>query len=234
MLGKRKAPTSSARMFRVVKRARAIMGSARYNRRLKGGRTGRYLNRRGQVNRETGFVDQAFAAYVMDTTGVIILVATIPQGASVNSRVGKKILYKSIQVRGNVNSNSAAVTPGGAWIIVYDRRPTGSLPAITDVLVTANNDSFTNDANSSRFKIIRRQDYAFIGNTLTPTTGKEVYDVNEFIKLRNLPAVFKAAATGAIGDISEGALYLICVGNFIAGTTAAGASLGFRTRFVDI
>lgn len=199
----------------------------------------RQLNRRGVASKETGYVDLAFATYNLDTTGSIALVATIAQGASVNQRVGKKIMLKSLQVRGYLQNGAASYFNDCAVILVYDRRPTGSLPAITDVLVTANSSAFNNDANSGRFKIIRRWDFELIGNVTGTLATQQLTDctaktADDFVKLKGLPTVFKAAGTGAIGDIEEGALYVITVGNNVAGTTAAQANLAFRTRFVDV
>jgi len=193
----------------------------------------RGLNRRAVASKETGFVDLAPATYVCDTTGSITLICTVPQGASVNQRVGKKIMWKSIQVRGGVSVNTTATLNDVSIIFVYDRRPTGALPAITDVLVTADANAFNNDANSGRFKILRRIDMVLTGNSTTPATGNETKDVTEYITMKGLPSVFKAAGTGAIGDIEEGALYMITVGSKVAGTTAAAFSAGIRTRFVD-
>lgn len=55
-----------------------------------------------------------------------------------------------------------------------------------------------------------------------------------FLSLRGLPGIFKAAGTGAIADIEEGAIYLVTVGMNAAGNTAAQANLAFRTRFYDV
>lgn len=196
--------------------------------------TYRGLNRRAVASKETGFVDLAPATYVLDTTGSITLIATVAQGASVNQRIGKKAMWKSIQMRGGVSVNTTATTNDISIILVYDRRPTGALPAITDVLVSADANSFNNDANSGRFKILRRIDMVLTGNSTTPATGNESKNVTEYIPLKDLPAVFKAAGTGAIGDIEEGALYMITVGSRAAGTTAAAFSAGIRTRFIDV
>ena len=48
------------------------------------------------------------------------------------------------------------------------------------------------------------------------------------------PVVYKAAGTGAIGDIEEGALYLVTVGQVAAGTAAAAMRVAFRLRFLDV
>jgi len=193
------------------------------------------LNRRGVASKETGFVDLASAAYNFNTTGSIVLIPTIAQGASVNQRVGKKIKLKSLNCRGYVYNQDDASFNDCALLIVYDRRPTGSLPAITDILVAASSVSFNNDANSGRFQILKRDDFMMTGETDPASTRdctNAALSADFFLNLRNLPCTFKAAGTGAIGDIEEGALYLVTVGNQAA---AYGiGQLAFRTRFVDV
>lgn len=193
------------------------------------------LNRRGVASAETGFVDLASGAFAIDTTGTIALIATVAQGASVNQRVGKKIIWKSLQMRGNSENSSTAGFNDCAMLIVYDKRPTGSLPAITDVLATANSGAFNNDANSGRFRILKREDWVMVSRPLNLTGTESSAVSNDFyLNLKGLPCVYKAAGTGAIGDIEEGALYCITVGDKAAGTTAAQGNFAFRTRFVDV
>ena len=150
--------------------------------------------------------------------------------------MGKKIQWKSMQIRGTVQANATTVSNNSAWLIVYDRRPTGSLPAITDVLSSATAISFTNDANSGRFQILKRWNDTILGNvgTAGQQTDKSSVVVDEFLSLRSLPCAYKAAGTGAIGDIEQGALYLITVGDNAAGNTDSDAILAFRTRFLDV
>lgn len=191
----------------------------------------RYLAAR--TLRDVGYVDLASAGYAMDTTGTVTLIPTIAQGASVNQRIGKKAMLKSLQFRGLATAGSAATVNDCSFLIVYDKRPTGSLPAVTDILLSANSVAFNNDVNSGRFRILKRVDFALVGNSTTPATGREIESADFYLKI-NRPIVFKAAGTGAIADIEEGALYLVTVGNNTAGTSAATLTGGFRTRFIDM
>lgn len=184
-------------------------------------------------SRETGYVDLAIANYPLDTTGSVTLLATVPQGTSVNQRVGKKIMWKSIQCRGQVYAGTTATLNDCAFLLVYDRRPVGALPVVTDILVSAAAAAMNNDANSGRFRILKRSDFRLIGNSTTPVVDSVSMDADFYLPVKK-PCVFKAATTGAIADIEEGALYLVTVGNQAAGNTAAVASLAFRTRFVDV
>lgn len=184
--------------------------------------------------REVGYVDLAGAVRAMDTTGSISLIATISQGAGTTQRVGKQCRYRSLMIRGSVFSGTTTTAALGTLLIVYDRRPTGVLPSITDILVSISPRSFNNDDNSGRFEIVRRMDFSFTGNLSAPATGKEIQHVQEYVDLKSRPVAFKAAGTGAIGDIEQGALYLVTLGDTAAGTASAQSSLGIRTRFVDI
>jgi len=188
-----------------------------------------------QPKNETGYLDIAFATYANDTTGSITLINPVAQGAATTQRIGKKWTMKSIQVRGFMENGATATTNNITNLIVYDKRPTGTLPAITDILNTVNSSSFNNDTNSGRFRIIRRNDEILVGGYVlatNPVLESTMKNADEFVKL-NLPVVNKALGTGAIGDIEEGALYFISVGNTAAGGTAASTKLGFRLRFTE-
>lgn len=187
-----------------------------------------------EKKRNAHFVDLAYASYAMDTTGAIVLLATIAQGASQSQRVGKKALYKSVQFRGNATAGSTGTLQDGTAMIVYDRDPTGVLPNITDILNTVTSVSFNNDTNSDRFKIVRRWDMCFAGNSATPTTGLEIHSFDEYVDLRNMEVQFGNLATGAIGDIKKGALYFVTCGAGAAGTAAPIVNMGARIRFIDL
>lgn len=183
--------------------------------------------------KDPGYVDLAAAAYNMDTTGTITLLNTIAVGASNQQRVGKRIMLKSLQCRGNQVTNTATGSTATAYLIVYDRRPCGVLPAITDVLDTSTASSMNKDDNSGRFRILKRVDRVLNGSAASNFSNRSGFEENWFLSLKNLPMVFNSVGTGAIGDIDEGALYLITVGDTVAGTQAATGVFGFRTRFLD-
>jgi len=186
--------------------------------------------------KETGLVDTPVSGtttYNFDTTGSIALIPTIAQGTSVRQRVGKKVALKSLQCRGQVAAGATGLVNDCALLIVYDKRPTGVLPAVTDILTTASSASMNNDANAGRFSILKRVDFMLVGSSAVPTE-RVAESADFFLSLANRPLVFKEAATGAIADIEEGALYIVTVGSAAAGAAAASALISFRTRFIDI
>ena len=126
-----------------------------------------------------------------------------------------------------------------ATIIIYDKRPTGALPTITDILVSAASNSMNNDANAGRFQIVKRMDELLGNRSFTGAVANALVDCSAaeadwWIDLKNRPVTYKAAGTGAIGDIEEGALYLVTIGSTAAGTAAAELGANFRLRFQDI
>jgi len=190
--------------------------------------------------KEKGYVDTAPASYPLNTTGSVTLLNTVAQGAAVTQRVGKKIVLKGLQCRGIMYPDAGGVLNDVAYMIVYDKRPTGALPTITDILVTASAQSMNNDANAGRFRILKRVDDVLIGNpsltgvvanALTEATMKSA---DWWLDLKSAEVVYKAAGTGAIGDIEQGALYLVTIGGTVAGTTDANLDVSFRLRFLDI
>lgn len=188
---------------------------------------------RRAMPQEVNYVDLAAATYGLNTTGSITLLATIAQGATVNQRIGKRAYYKSLLLRGSCYSNANTTIADGGFLVVYDKRPTGALPAITDILTSISPNAFMNDNNTGRFEVIRRFDYVFAGNSTTPTTGLEVHNIDEFIKLGKRPITFEALGTGAINDIDMGALYLVTYGSVAAGTGASSLYIAARVRFTE-
>lgn len=225
----KRARTSAGRQMATFRRSAAM--SARYNSRMSS-----RMQRAPGVSRETGFVDVASAVYALDTTGSVTLLNTIAQGASVNQRVGKKVVMRSLQCRGYCQNSSTASANDVAFVIVYDKRPTGALPAVTDIFTAASSSAMTNDANSGRFTILKRWNEVLIGNLTAAANYTEAAykNVDYFLPLKNLPVAYKAAGTGAIGDIEQGALYLVTLGSSAASTGAASLVSQFRLRFLDV
>ena len=198
------------------------------------------LQRAPGLFRELGYVDVDKAPYPLDTTGSVTLLNTIAQGASVNQRVGKKVQLKGIQARGVSFNNTGASFNDFAYLIVWDKRPTGALPAVTDILTAALPTAMNNDANAGRFSILKRVDGVMIGNSsftgavANALTDCSALDQDWYLDLKGRETVYKAAATGAIGDIEQGALYLVTVGSNAPGAIAAVLYQAFRLRFLDV
>jgi len=182
---------------------------------------------------DTGYIDVTSAGGALDTTGFITLLNPVPQNTSVSGRVGKKILLKGLQIRGLLYNGTAAYVNDVAIIVVYDKRPTGSTPAITDILNSVSSQSMNKDDNASRFRILRRLDGTLTGNATVITSASGI-SFDEYVDLKKAPTVYKSAGTGGVGDIAEGAVWMVGVGSATAGSSAAVASLQTRVRYFDV
>jgi len=163
----------------------------------------------------------AVTAGVLPAAGVwsaVSPLSLVVQGTGPNDRIGKGIALK------NVNLRFEALTAGFIpcrILVIYDKQPTGSLPAITDVLTT---DTFTahgNLLNCNRFVTL-------VDSTVNP--GGSNCTTEQFRKCE-LPLIYKATA-GTIADFATGAVYFMCSAS---ATLAAPSTFNarFKLRYVD-
>lgn len=194
--------------------------------------------RSGRMGRSANYVDAALATYQCNTTGSVGLLNTVAVGANQSQRTGKKIYMKSIQIRGVVISGSTTTVSQAAFMLVYDRRPGGALPAITDILTSVSPNAMLNDAASARFRVLYRWSGVNVGNSATAgqLTDKTAYNIDTYYKFKGKygRVSYAGAGTGAIGDIDEGALYIVAVGANVSGNADSDAQLAFRLRYYDV
>lgn len=189
--------------------------------------------------------------YNINTTGSVTLLANPALGTDFNQRIGRRITYKSIYIRGFVStdaSNTPTVatnaTPSSLarMILLYDAQPNGAAPAILDVLVTASACAQFNLNNRDRFIILADKTFALGHYVVTTTatqalasTAQQVYKVKCYKKVpvRAQDAVFNAVNGGTVADINTGALFMIWIGTVAAGATDSLAQVSTRVRFND-
>lgn len=199
--------------------------------------------------RESKFFDIAPANYAFNTTGSVACICTPVPGTDYTNRIGRKIVIKSVYIRGQAVLEAALNNPGalndkaqlGRVILLWDMQPNGALPAVTDVLLTADSRSHLNPNNRDRFKVIWDKQWAF-GSMYVDTTATQAVSfasglinapVKYFKKLRQ-EVIFNAGSAGTVADINSGALILLTIGTQAAGTnTDADLGVGIRVRFDD-
>lgn len=186
---------------------------------------------------EVKTVDTTINALRFDTDSVVAnslqLLNTVPQDASPNGRVGKKITTVGLQLRLYMASASATVTARGRVLLIWVRTPNqaATLPAWTEILASQSSQAMSNRDGASKFKIVRSWNYEFVGNSTTPSTGKELQILDEYVKLPGKQCVWTNTGTaGTIAQFEKGALLLGTVGNAAYGATITPLLTGF-TRF---
>lgn len=187
---------------------------------------------RGSIS-ETKVADTDPAAYACDTTGSVTLLNGIATGTDYTDRVGRKVVIKSIYLRGFVLPVDTSTSNNlSRLILVYDKQPNGAAPAVTDILKSSTAQSQLNINNRDRFMILMDKQYAM--GAYDATTGyigsPSVQQVKKYKKC-NLETIY-GGTLSTIASINTGALYLVTIGS--AAAAAGGEFRGsVRVRFVD-
>lgn len=188
---------------------------------------------------------QSLANQTVGNPPVFQTLNTVINGAELYQRVGRKIYMKSLHIRGVIQATAASVEQAGRIIIYYDSQPNGVAATIASLLQDSNAASGTswaseiNLTNRQRFKILR--DYQVMLGDVTNIAGvaevvpdpiKNTLNIEMFIKLKGLEAIFNGTNGGTIADITSGAIGITFVGN---STTDGNYALSYtsRLRFYD-
>lgn len=159
------------------------------------------------------------------TTWVINALNDVAQGVTAQTRIGRKILMKSLLVQGYITVTGSPAIP--RIVIVYDRQANGALPAATDIFTSNTVMAAMNLDNRDRFLVVAD---IFPGDDSENLTGNSAgnFGYKRFIKM-NLETIYSGNA-GTIADITSGSL-LICT-NLNGGTLSNETGIQ-RIRFVD-
>jgi len=175
-------------------------------------------------------------------TGTFYLLNGLSLGTSVTTRIGQKVVVKSIHVKIAVNGAPFSQTPTvsanrARVMLIWDNQPNTQTPTISDILEDATagigivSSQFT--GYISRFRILwdERIDLTNLTSANAPTVNVTAYR-EKFLKT-NLLVSYSDTNNGDIQDIITGAVFLLFVG---ASATAAnyGSHQYFaRLRYVD-
>ena len=150
------------------------------------------------------------------------------QGSDATNRIGRKIVMKSLLLRGTFSL--AATSTGGSpirIILFYDKQANASTPLTTDLLLADQFNSPNNLNNRDRFVIL----HDFMSEPIS--TGGHYSCSFKFYKKLNLETMFNSGNAGTVGDITSGALWLFVGQNGSIGTANPTLVLRTRVRFLD-
>jgi len=170
------------------------------------------------------YFDTASTLYQLNSVTSVALLNGIQQGSSDNERVGKEVLLKNLYIRGVAEITLTASRWRTCYAVVYDRKPTGALPAVSDIFNTTgvDPDAMQNMANSTRFVVLRR-----INSNFVPNTERIMESVREHINMVGFKTVWDTTAVGGITAIKHGAIYFVTFGQ---GLSSIDGQLTATTR----
>lgn len=161
-------------------------------------------------------------------------------GVTSQTRIGKRVIMKALQIRGAIVPDTASTPQKVSLILVYVRSvnavaggTTTALPHVTEILTTRSPNALTNRDYASKFKILRRWDYYLSGVSGTSAaTGNEGRVFEEYIVFKKpLLAQWQAGpnTTGIYSEMEKGALLLISLGN-VATAATTNYKFNFQSR----
>jgi len=214
--------------------------------------TGARSSMRALLVKEKKFVDTnvnvSSIISTSNTNSDIYFLNGVQTGAAPYNRVGRKIYMLSVRISGTV---TCVLTTGPGipannfrMIVVYDSRPTSSLPTFDEIFLTVDQTGATSSSSmqsnrnvltGNRFRILRDVRLPFSApSALAATTGTVASSVDIFVKLPNLVSEYQSNSNpSTIADCVGGALYLIVRGGVNDAQTTFNCNLDTRLRFTD-
>lgn len=146
----------------------------------------------------------------------------VPRGTTATERVGKKIVMKALQIRGNLLAGASTAAAKVSILLIYVRSQNNmtDLPAWDTILKSQSPNALTERDNASQFKILRRWDYQLVGNLGTAGQGQSnsAFVFEEYITFKK-PLVTQWSAANSDGiftAMEKGGLILAGVSNLTA------------------
>ncbi len=186
---------------------------------------------------ELKFFDLEINDATVDAGGTITdSIHKIAQGITEKTRIGRKLTIKSINWRFNVGlppGTSTSTTNDTVRVIMYlDKQCNGAAAAVTDIIETADYQSFNNLANKSRFTTLMDRTYtlnAQLSGNGTTVDSAEVVENDAFYKKCTIPIEFNAA-DGLISEIRSNNIGVLIISE--GGLATFGSKI--RVRFSDL
>ncbi len=194
----------------------------------------------GQKGGELKFHDVDLDDAVIAAAGTVTpSINLIAQGVTESTRVGRKCTLKRIGWKYTIElpEADAVATPNASdltrIIMFLDKQCNGATAAVTDILETADFQSFNNLANSGRFRILMDKVVTLNHMTLASDGAGLVSSSNRlasgsFYKTCNIPLEF-SATTGAITEIRSNNVGVL----LLARQTGLVFTSKIRLRFSD-
>lgn len=184
--------------------------------------------RRGELK----YVDVISQSTFAEAGNVLLLNGLVP-GTGASQRVGKKVLIKTIQLRGAIGAGNVGATPFRGFcrvMWIYDKQSNAAAPTVANILENVTGSSYMNMDNRDRFVVLADKQYA-----IDQSGGNESAQIKMYKKC-NLTTIFNAGTAGTIADITSGSIYLLWIcenANAADETTSPDFRLYSRIRYDD-
>lgn len=173
------------------------------------------------------------ASEINGTSGAIgSLMANLLQGNNYDERIGNKVQLLNLQWKIEI-SYASTVTPGsGAFDIVLDKKPTGTLPNVNAVFNGFHPADFLLFRKNARYKCLTNRFWGYDSASLN-----RKYDcIGGYIDLKKRTVSYTGDA-GNITDLADGQndlLYIFRSSNTGGGGVSYGVNADIRVVYIDV
>lgn len=175
------------------------------------------------VNVERKFCDTSQIGLLVNISGGVIPLSLIGQGSDYNQRNGNSVKLTSMYMRAYFDISTSQPWTQIRTLVFRDMEGRGSLPAVTDVLETANVTSPLNHLNGSRFKILFDKFQGFSNQGTNTQHFKIFRKLNTHLKFQG--------TTAAQASLDEGAIYVLFISD--QATNIPAVTYYSRLRYID-
>lgn len=183
---------------------------------------------------EWKFVDTSLALSNVSTTPTVTLLNGLISGSTATTRVGRKVAFRTFELKGYTQANAAALANVVRYAIVLDKQPNGALPAFTDIYDTVTPIALRNISNKERFQVLWDSKLVnIVGGFVTGDFTECTQHVHEHFLKHLVNTQYNAGVVGDITDITTNSLLFVAIGDQATGTTAASFTGRLRLRFTD-
>lgn len=166
---------------------------------------------------DTGPQNSAF-----NTTGVVTQINPLAQGVDINNRIGNKVVFKSIYIRGAISAGATPTAGAIRTVVVYDKQSNGTAPTMAQMFTATDMTAFNNLQFRDRF-VVLKDDTDYI-----EAAGRSVIPYSAYIRC-NLEGLFNSGSSTP----QTGSIVVCTFGSNAAGVTAPIMAYTARVRFVD-
>lgn len=190
---------------------------------------------------EKKFIDTTGTTNVPEV-GTISLLNPLGQGTSVITRIGQKIVIRSIDLRVRVSAAPPSASPSlypnmVRVLLVWDNQPNGALAAASDIIedLTAGTGVIAPQQKIyiSRFRILWDKKFMLSNMPTADGITSKLNDYDQYYKKTKLQVGYADSNNGDITDIITGAIYLLAIGQHTATANQGILEYFSRIRFYD-
>lgn len=105
-------------------------------------------------------------------SGATGLGSGITQGTDVDDRIGNRIIVKEVKIAIHLNPLIATAMQNGATIriaLVHDKKPTGTVPAFSDIFESSAMAWCQKEQNVTRFRVLKQTTHNMVATSVNPT-----------------------------------------------------------------